>query len=254
MIKALIVDDEEPSRHKIRNLLLPHVDFIHTVAEAASGSQAIDLIHQHRPNLVFLDIHLMDMTGFDVLQAITVDSPYIIFTTAYDNYALRAFEVLSVEYLLKPIETDRFNAAITKLKSLLDRTKVLPVDATQLKNLYEESRRVKQDYGLAVKQGSFITLIDYQQISHLQAEDKYVAVNHINGKKYLSDHTLSHLESQLPDIFLRVHRSTIINIRHILQIHTDFKSRYIITLNDKAATRIQTSSSYKEEIKRGLGL
>ena len=102
MINALIVDDEEPSRHKIRNLLLPHVDFIHTVAEAASGRQAIDLIHQHRPNLVFLDIHLMDMTGFDVLQAITVDSPYIIFTTAYDNYALRAFEVFSVEYRIRP--------------------------------------------------------------------------------------------------------------------------------------------------------
>lgn len=254
MMTALIIDDEEPSRHQVRKLLSVHTDFINIIGEVNCGEDAIYFIHQHQPEIIFLDIHLTDMTGFDVLSQIQVKSPYIIFTTAYDNYALQAFEVLSIEYLLKPIEANRFNTAIEKLKQLLERKVMTNVDLQQLQAIYAQSRQKKQEYSLAVKQGNSISLIDFQQISHLQAEDKYIVVNHINGKKYLNDHTLTHLENQLPDYFLRVHRSVIINIKHIKQIHKDFKSRYVITMNDKEESMIQTSTSHKEDIKKRLGL
>lgn len=254
MMTTLIIDDEEPSRHQVRKLLSVHTDFIPVIGEVNCGEDAIHFINQHQPDIIFLDIHLLDMTGFDVLSQIQVKSPYIIFTTAYDNYALQAFEVFSIEYLLKPIEAIRFNAAIEKLKQMLARKELKNIDVQQLHAVYKQSQQKKQEYSLAVKQGSSISLIDYHQISYLQADDKYVAVHHVNGKRFLSDHTLSHLENQLPDYFLRVHRSVIINIQHIKQIHKDFKSRYILTLNDKDESKIQTSASYKEEIRSRLGL
>jgi two-component system, LytTR family, response regulator len=254
MIRALIIDDEEPSRLQIHKLLSIHSGAIQIIGDASCGSEAIEIINVQQPDLIFLDIHLMDMTGFDVLSKITVKSPYIIFTTAYDNYALQAFEVLSIEYLLKPIEASRFNSAIEKLKQMLERKVMTNVDLQQLQTIYDQSRLKKQEYSLAVKQGNNITLIDFQQISFLQAEDKYVAVNHLNGKKYLNDHTLTHLENQLPEYFLRVHRSVIVNIKHIKQIHKDFKSRYVIIMNDQQESRIQASISYKEDIKFRLAL
>jgi len=128
------------------------------------------------------------------------------------------------------------------------------MEVDHLKTMYAQQLHNKKIQALAVKQGQAITLLDFNKIAYMKAEDKYVFVFHLNGKKYLYDKALHVLAEQLPTHFLRVHRSYIINTRHILQIHTDFKSRYVITLNDKAATRIQTSSSYKEEIKRGLGL
>lgn len=254
MMTALIIDDEEPSRLQVRKLLSAHSDFIDIIGEAHNGEDAVHFIDQHQPDIIFLDIHLMDMTGFDVIARLQVKSPYIIFTTAYDNYALQAFEVFSIEYLLKPIEAIRFNAAIEKLKQMLARKELKNIDVQQLHAVYKQSQQKKQEYSLSVKQGSNISLIDYHQISYLQADDKYVAVHHVNGKRFLSDLTLSHLEAQLPGYFLRVHRSVIINIQHITQIHKDFKSRYIIIMNDQQGSRIQSSTSYKEEIKLRLVL
>jgi len=254
MITALIIEDEAPARKQLQRLLSAHIDFISVKGEAKTGHEAIALIASLKPDLLFLDIHLPDMNAFDVLTSLEGPSPYIIFTTAYDQYALKAFEVFSVEYLLKPLEESRFHAAIEKLKQLISRNQAFHMEVDHLKTMYAQQLHNKKIQALAVKQGQAITLLDFNKIAYMKAEDKYVFVFHLNGKKYLYDKALHVLAEQLPTHFLRVHRSYIINTRHILQIHTDFKSRYVITLNDKAATRIQTSSSYKEEIKRGLGL
>lgn len=254
MITALIIEDEAPARMQLIRMLTAHSDFITVVGEAASGQEAKTMIDSFKPDLLFLDIHLPDMNAFDVLTSMEGPSPYIIFTTAYDQYALKAFEVFSVEYLLKPMEQVRFDAAIEKLKQLISRKENTHMDVDQLKAMYEQRLNDQLIQTLAVKQGLAITLLDFTNIAYMKAEDKYVFVYHINGKKYLYDKALHQLADQLPTHFLRIHRSYIINTHQIRQITKDLRSRFVFHLKDDGNTRITSSNTFKEEIKRGLGV
>lgn len=254
MITALIIEDEAPARKQLLRLLSAHIDFISVKGEAKTGHEAIALIASLKPDLLFLDIHLPDMNAFDVLTSLEGPSPYIIFTTAYDQYALKAFEVFSVEYLLKPMEQARFDAAIKKLKQLISRNQNTQMDVDQLKAMYEQRLNDQRIQTLAVKQGMAITLLDFTNIAYMKAEDKYVFVYHTNGKKYLYDKALHLLADQLPPHFLRVHRSYIIITHQIRQITKDLRSRFVFHLKDDGNTRITASNSFKEEIKKELGV
>jgi len=249
MIEALIIDDEEPSRLHIRNLLSSHTNEIQIIGEAKSGEEAIELINKKHPHLIFLDIHLLDMTGFDVLNSIQVPSPFIIFTTAYEEFALRAYEELSIEYLVKPISQERFDSAIEKLLLIIPNAYSQQYNLAQLKDIYTETKNTSEVYSLAIKQTNEIILLDFNNILYLKAEDKYVRVIDVNGKSYLYDKSLQHLEELLPNHFLRIHRSFIINMKSIKRIVKDFKSRYVFTLKDPQESRIASSQSYKEQIK-----
>ncbi|MBK8849082.1 MAG: response regulator transcription factor [Saprospiraceae bacterium] len=254
MITALIIEDEAPARKQLLRLLSAHSDFISVKGEAKTGHEAIALIASLKPDLLFLDIHLPDMNAFDVLTSLEGPSPYIIFTTAYDQYALKAFEVFSVEYLLKPLEESRFHAAIEKLKQLISRHQAFHMDVDHLKTMYAQQLLDKKIQALAVKQGQAITLLDFSKIAYMKAEDKYVFVYHLNGKKYLYDKALHILAEQLPAHFLRVHRSFIINTQQIKQITKDLRSRFVLHLNDEVSTRITCSNSFKDDIKKVLGV
>ena len=156
MITALIIEDEAPARKQLLRLLSAHSDFISVKGEAKTGHEAIAMIASLKPDLLFLDIHLPDMGGvdvvralpdmnaFDVLTSLEGPSPYIIFTTAYDQYALKAFEVFSVEYLLKPLEESRFHAAIEKLKQLISRHQTFDMDVDHLKTMYAQQLQDKK--------------------------------------------------------------------------------------------------------------
>ncbi|MBK7008406.1 MAG: response regulator [Saprospiraceae bacterium] len=183
MITALIIEDEAPARKQLLRLLSAHSDFISVKGEAKTGHEAIALIASLKPDLLFLDIHLPDMNAFDVLTSLEGPSPYIIFTTAYDQYALKAFEVFSVEYLLKPLEESRFHAAIEKLKQLISRHQAFHMDVDHLKTMYAQQLHDKKIQALAVKQGQAITLIDFSKIAYMKAEDKYVFVYHPQWQK-----------------------------------------------------------------------
>lgn len=254
MISALIIEDEAPARMQLFRMLSAHSDFITVVGEAKTGQEAKTMIDSLKPDLLFVDIHLPDMNAFDVLTSLEGPSPYIIFTTAYDQYALKAFEVFSVEYLLKPMEQARFDAAIKKLKQLISRKENTQMDVDQLKAMYEQRLNDQRIQTLAVKQGLAITLLDFNNIAYMKAEDKYVFVFHTNGKKYLYDKALHLLADQLPTHFLRVHRSYIINTHQIRQITKDLRSRFVFQLKDDGNTRIISSNSFKEEIKKELGV
>ncbi len=253
MIRAIIIDDEEPARMHIQNLLQIHSS-IDIVSIAKNGEDAILHINEQQPEVIFLDIHMPDHNGFEVLNMITTKLPYVIFTTAYEQYALQAFDTFALDYLVKPIHQERFDKAIEKLLRLYKNTQLQKEELLQIRNSYKLSSESKNIHSLAVQNGSKIVLLELSQISYLQADDKYVNIIAIDGKSYLCDKTLTRLEESLPSNFLRIHRSIIVNTYNIDEIVKYFKGRYILIMKDKNKSRVQSSETYKEEIKKGLSL
>jgi two-component system, LytTR family, response regulator len=246
---ALIIDDEPAARRVLRSMLARHGALVQIKGEASNGIEAVGLIEKEQPDLVFLDIQMPGLTGFEVLQEIS-HQPNIIFTTAYEEYALKAFDNFSIDYLLKPIRQERLDAALEKLKNF---GKTQTAGHEELKALLGTVQQ-KKPTAFPVKLGDRILLFRYENISHFEADDKYVGLFTIEGKKYLTDHTLASLEQKLPDNFLRVQKSFIINRDRIREIFKHFNGRFLIVMNDPAQTRILSGLTFYESIKAELGL
>ena len=250
-IKAIIVDDEPAARRILKSMLSLHSNWISVIAEASNGEEAISMINELKPDLVFLDIQMPDLTGFEVLQNLDSE-PNIIFTTAYEQYAMKAFESYSIDYLLKPVREERLEQSLQKLKTFgrMDNQ----TDFSVIKKMMEEINPNKKPVAFPVKQGDKIILVRFENISHLEASDKYVELYTVEGKKYLVDHTLTSLVEKLPGTFLRVQKSYIINKERIKEIHKHFNGRFIIIMEDKPQTRITTGLTYYESIREAFGL
>lgn len=232
-------------------MLGQHQQTISLLGQADTGKAAIEMTKQLRPDVLFLDIHLPDMNGFEVLQALDYH-PMVIFTTAYAEYAVQAFEVFSVDYLVKPFDDLRFKKAIDKINQFQH---LVPApDYAKMATLFFEAQRKPKQTSLAVKSGHKILLIDYEDITHLKADDKYVTVSTATNKTYLCEKSMGTLEESLPDHFIRVHRSYIINKTWIAEIHRYFKGRLMLVLDDKDRTAVITSDSYTQDVKDALGL
>jgi len=230
--KALIVDDEELARHVIREFLQPHAE-IEVAAECANGLEAVKAVAEHKPNLIFLDVQMPKLTGFDVLELIGTDMP-VIFVTAYDQYAMRAFEVHAVDYLLKPIGRERFEAALERAKSRLGEK--MPA----ARELAAAARPPQQFLErLVVKDGTKVTLIPVSKLDYAEAQDDYVALASL-GKKHLKQQTIAGLEVGLnPDSFVRIHRSYIVNLERVARIEPYGKDSRLAILAD--GTRLPVS-------------
>ena len=230
--KAIIVDDEELARHVIREFLLPHPE-IAVAAECANGMEAVKAVAEHKPNLIFLDVQMPKLTGFDVLELIGTDMP-VIFVTAYDQYAMRAFEVHAVDYLLKPIGRERFEAALERAKSRLGAKMPTP------QQLAATARPPQQFLErLVVKDGTKVTLIPVAKLDYAEAQDDYVALASL-GKKHLKQQTIAGLEAGLnPDSFVRIHRSYIVNLERVVRIEPYGKDSRLAILTD--GTRLPVS-------------
>ncbi len=250
-LNALIVDDEPAARHMLRYLCNEYAKHIQVIGEAESGATAIALIDELKPEFIFLDIELGDMTGFDVLNKIE-HKPNIIFTTAYEQFAIKAFEDFAVDYLLKPIKDERFKTAIEKITHFgkIDQG----INAQQIQQLINNLKPKTAPSALPVKIGDRILLVNFNEILYLEAQDKYVNIHTTENQKYLTDLTLTTLEEKLPDTFMRVQKSFIINKEKMKEIHKHFNSRYVIIMNDKANTRITTGLTYYDFIRQHLGL
>ena len=249
--KALIVDDEPAARRILISMLAVHAHWISIAGEAGNGAEAIRMIDELKPDLVFLDIQMPDHTGFEVLENISYQ-PNIIFTTAYEQYAIKAFESFSIGYLLKPIREERLEQCLEKLKQF---GRIHPsTDLTQLKRMVEEIGSSKKPTAFPVRQGDKIILLRFENISHFEASDKYVRLFTSDGKNYLIDQTLSSLIEKLPQAFLRVQKSYIINKEKIREIHKHFNGRFVIIMEDRAQTRITTGLTFYDAIKLELGL
>lgn len=226
-INALIVDDEELARLVLRELIQAHPE-MQLVAESSNGFEAVKAVAEHKPDLIFLDVQMPKLSGFDVLELIGTDIP-VIFVTAYDQYAMRAFEVHAVDYLLKPVGRERFDAAVESAKSRL--TAKLPAPA----DLAAAARPPKQFLErLVVRDGTRVTLIPAAKLDYAEAQDDYVALAS-EGKKHLKQQTIASLEACLdPEKFVRVHRSYIVNFERVVRIEPYGKDSRLAILSDGA--------------------
>ncbi|MEM6319167.1 MAG: LytTR family DNA-binding domain-containing protein [Bacteroidota bacterium] len=251
MQRTLLIDDEAAARLRMGHLLEKYANDITIIGEAQNGTMAVEKINTLRPDLVFLDIQMPDFNGFEVLSQLT-HTPKIVFTTAFLQYAVRAFDVHSLDYLVKPISEDRFAQTMLKVKSTTWQQSA--PNFQQLRQLFEQLQPEKAPFALTVKKGDRIILLRFEEITHLQAEDKYVTIHTLGGEKYLSDLSLNQLSDKLSDQFVRVHRATIINQRLILEAKRFFKNRFILTLRDGKGTNIRSSATYYRAIREVLGV
>ncbi|MFO7863394.1 MAG: response regulator [Salinivirgaceae bacterium] len=235
MLKAIIVEDEAPARNLLKHYLKKHTE-IELIAECVNGFEGVKAINELNPDLVFLDIQMPKLSGFEMLELIDT-SPAVIFTTAYDEFAIKAFEANAVDYLLKPFDESRFSESIDKAKSRMNSS-----TAPEAKPLtYPEGEKLDQ---IVVNNGNKIVILQPDQVFMIEAQDDYVMV-YTSGEQFLKKKTMGFYEAHLPDIFLRVHRSFIVNTRHIANIELYGKQQYQIKLKNNCTVKT-SKTGYKK--------
>ena len=238
-LTAIIVDDEAPARGLIREYLIQHSD-IKVVAECSNGFEAVKAAGDLKPDLLFLDIQMPKLDGFEVLDLIGRDAASVIFTTAYDEYALRAFDVHAVDYLLKPFGAERFDEALQ-----LARIRVRTRDPLPIRALLDAHREGGAIDRVLIRDRSNVHVIPVEQIDYVEAQDDYVSIR-AAGRSYLKEQTLGELEAQLGGRgFLRIHRRYVLNVSRLAKIELSEKDSRIAILHDKTELPISRSGYTK---------
>jgi two-component system, LytTR family, response regulator len=248
--RTLIVDDERLSRKRIRDLLADEADF-ELIGECANGIEAIETVRRERPDLLFLDIQMPQMDGFQVLDSILdVHVPAVIFVTAYDEYAVRAFEVHALDYLLKPFDRERFQGALLRARSQVSRVHEGGLNERLVALLEGLSARRRPMDRLAIKTGGHVVFVRTQTIDWVEAADNYVCL-HCGAETYAMRETMNALEAKLDTgRFIRIHRSTIVNMDRIKELQPWFRGDYLVVLHD--GTQLTLSRNYRERLKDTL--
>ena len=249
-IRALIVDDEPLGRERIRTLLREDAE-VDVVGEAGNGHEAAIEIERLRPDLLFLDVQMPEMDGFAVLDAIAdKHMPVIIFVTAYDRYAVQAFEVHALDYLLKAFDRERFESAVSRAKEEVRRSKEGIFNERLVTLLEDLESRKERSTRLVIKSSGRIFFLPVKEIDWVEAADNYIRI-HAGGKEHLMRETLQSLEGRLdPERFLRVHRSAIVNIDRIRELQPMFHGDYALRLCD--GTELTLSRKYKDKLGESL--
>ncbi|TGV00544.1 LytR/AlgR family response regulator transcription factor [Flavivirga rizhaonensis] len=245
---TIIIDDEPPAREGLLNLLGNFSETFQVVDMAQNGTEAKEKITKLKPDVIFLDIEMPGFTGFELLEQLET-IPMVVFCTAYSEYALKAFDTNSVDYLVKPIQLERLQQTVNKLKlfkgdqdpqNILDAIKEI---AAQKETLQMTS--------ITVKKANKLMFVKLETISYFEAAENYVTI-YTNTGDHLIEQPLSQLELKLPANFLRVHRAVIINTTFIKEVQKYFNSRFVITLSNKTKTKITTGRSYNDTIKNWM--
>ena len=254
--KAIVIDDEAPARDLVKYFLKNHLN-ISIVGECDNGLSAVNAINSLSPDLIFLDIQIPDVNGFDVLRYLdTPKPPVVIFITAYDTYALQAFNAHAIDYLLKPYSLERFNQAINKALHFLQNKDNQPFEALfqRLQTTYDALRSNDPKtpaylQRLVIKEKKRLLILKTEHITHINAADDYLEIHTTDGKKYLHQERLSKIEQQLdPSVFIRIHRSHIVNAESILALRPHFNGEYFVDLKNN--TTLKLSRSYKDNLDR----
>jgi two-component system LytT family response regulator len=252
-IRVLLVDDEPLAREMLREML--HGDpEVEIVGESCNGREALAAIRAETPDLIFLDVQMPEVGGFEVLAALEKgEAPYVIFVTAYDQYAVRAFEVQALDYLLKPFDQERFDVSWQRAKAQLgrDRNGAGAMDQRILTLLEELKTGNNYLERLVVKAAGRIYFLDTKEIDWIEAEGNYVSV-HSGKKSHLLRETISSLESQLdPKQFVRIHRSSIVRLDFIQELQPWFHGEYRVILQD--GLQLTLSRNHREKLQEALG-
>jgi len=244
-IRALIVDDEALARERIRTLLAA-APGVTVLAECSDGRDAVEAIIEHQPDLVFLDVQMPDLDGFQVLEAVGDDPPLpaVVFVTAYDEYALRAFDVHAVDYLLKPIEPERFARTLGRVRETLgdksDRRLAALLDALATRDLPLDR--------LVIRTRGKVSFLKPSEIDWVEADGKHVKL-HAGRETHVLRQQLQRLEPRLaPHGFVRVHRSAIVNVDRIKELEPWFHGEYVVHLKD--GTKLTSSAAHSEALHR----
>lgn len=254
-IRTIIVDDEPAARRGVR-LLLERDSAVEIVGEASTGVEAAALIRREKPDLAFLDVQMPGSTGFDALAGLAPDAaPAVVFVTAYDEYALRAFEVNAVDYLLKPYDDTRFGAALQRAKEEVRRRQADQVNARLsqlLEYLQQNAAPAEPEKGessgdrILIKSSGEIFFLKAEEIDWIEAEGDYMKF-HVSGRTHLMRETMARLEARLdPKRFIRIHRSTIVNLDRMRKLSPSFAGEYAVVLQD--GTKLKLSRGYHERI------
>jgi two-component system LytT family response regulator len=248
-IRALIVDDEPLAREIVREMLRRDPE-LEVVGEAGNGIEAVAAIEQHAPDIVFLDVQMPEMDGFGVLEAVSRERlPAVIFVTAYDQYAVRAFEVHAFDYILKPFDWERFEDALGRAKAQIRRDDDLGQKLDAL--LQEMKKRPGYVERLIIKTNGRVIFLRAEEIDWIEAEGNYVRL-HVGKESFLQRETISSLEARLDGReFPRIHRSTIVNIDRVQELRPWFQGDYCVILRD--GTQLPLSRNYWEKLKQLLG-
>lgn len=241
---TIIVDDEAHARFRLKKLLEQTGKF-EIIAEAKDGNEGKALINSLKPEVVFLDIRMPGMDGFEMLEFLDYD-PYVVFCTAFNQFAIKAFETSSVDYLLKPVELNRLLTTIEKLQRLSAQTAII----NQYKTELQKRDSNQKSNIIPVKIGDRIILLNLDKVVWFEANNKSVYLYESNGKKYLVDYSLNNLEIKLTDNFIRVSRFAIVNKDYIAECRKYFKGKHILVLNDDSKSKVETGSSYSDQLKR----
>jgi two-component system LytT family response regulator len=245
-VKVLVIDDETLGRKKISRMLKDDPE-IELAGEYAGGAEAITMIRTTRPDLLFLDINMPEMDGFRLLDEIDeARMPFVIFVTAYDEYAVKAFQVHAIDYLLKPFDGERFHDALSRAKERIRQSRSADINNSLRSLLHTSSVNNSPVERFMVKSNGSISFLRAEEIDWIEAQGAYVCL-YAHGKKHLVREKIGDIESQVAQKqFVRIHRSTIVNVNRIKEMQPLFYGEYAVFLND--GTRLTMSRSFRERV------
>lgn len=248
--KTIIIDDEPPAIQRLHDLLANFPNVFKNVGEAMDPEKGVSLINNIKPDLIFLDIQMPGMSGFELLKELT-EIPMIVFCTAYDQHSLKAFETNSIDYLLKPVKKERLEVTITKLRMF--NNDFQPEKILSFLQEFVSKKEKKTLTSITTRKGNKLIFIKLTDIVYFEADEKYVSLYSISGSENITEQTIKELEENLPPYFLRVHRAIIVNTKYIKELQTYFNSRYTILLDDAKQTKVVSGRSYQKQIKDWMG-
>jgi two-component system LytT family response regulator len=244
-VRVLIVDDEAVARRRIRRLLAAEAD-VTVVGECADGASAVRAIAGDAPDIAFLDVQMPELDGFEVIQSVSPgELPAVVFVTAFDRYALRAFDVHAIDYLLKPFTRERFRTALSRARERLDRQG----PGSKIAALVDHLRAARRyPARVAVRAADRFVVIDWRDVDWVEAADNYVTL-HVGAKEYLLRDTLASIEKQLdPERFARIHRSAIVQLDRVAELHPATHGDVDVVL--RSGVRLVLSRTWRERVQR----
>lgn len=250
--RALIVDDEPLARERIRTLLEDDAE-IEIVGESKDGREALAAIRSAAPELLFLDVQMPELNGFEVLETLAFEErlPVVIFVTAYDQYALHAFDVHALDYLLKPFDRERFQKALKRAKAQIEYERKGEFNSRLLSLLADLKPEQKHLERLVIKSAGRVFFLRADEIDWIESAGNYVRL-HVGREAHLLRETMNTLEAKLnPAKFLRIHRSTIVNVERLKELQPLFRGEYVLILRD--GTQLTSGRAYKEKLQELLG-
>lgn len=252
-IKTVIVDDEPLARERIRTLLEGEADF-EIVAECDGGAAAVEAVDSLKPDLLFLDIQMPEIDGFDALDAMEPENlPAVIFVTAFDQYAVKAFEVHALDYLLKPFDKERFQEALARVRNRIETDKEDPSALTEhLAKLLDDVRSERRSSDrILIKSEGKIFFLSTREIDWVEAAGNYMRL-HAGSETYLMRETMAGMEKRLPsDHFVRIHRSTMVNFNRIKEMQPAFSGEFTVILQN--GEELKLSRKYRAELESRIG-